>query len=184
MTSTAGTGRRLSGPPRPGQRRPTLPEKVVVGRRAGKAAAILAVVCGLIHIPVLFSHLGTFPGTSLLMLILSCACLPCAKSLWNAPLLRDWGTVATISGSMLVLHSLMMQGMKMPSKLADGVTGMAEHHHSSMTMPDGGAQMDMHGLGALLLDTATALAVSQLVLAAAVMIVARVRRGRVSDGLK
>ncbi|PBC35075.1 hypothetical protein CJ179_49905 [Rhodococcus sp. ACS1] len=154
--------------------RPTLPQRLVVGRRAGKAAAALAVACGLIHIPVLLLHLGAYPGTSLLMLALSCACLPCAKSLWNAPLMRDWGIAAAISASMLTLHLIMMEGMTTADSNADGAMRMPAHHHSSMPTVSAGG--DLHGLGATALSVATALAVAQILLACGAMVVATVSR--------
>jgi hypothetical protein len=176
MTPAAAPEPQATDPARSESWRPTLPERVVIGRRTGKAAAVLAVACGLIHIPVLLSHMGAFPGTSLLMLALSCACLPCAKSLWNAPLTRDWGIVAGISASMLVLHLLMMEGMKTAPSLADSATRMPAHHHSSM--PNVGARVDLHGLGATLLNVATALAVTQTLLATGLIIVATMARAR------
>lgn len=174
MTPAVGAGPQVTEPARSESWRPTLPERVVIGRRAGKAAAALAVACGLIHIPVLLSHMGALPGTSLLMLALSCACLPCAKSLWNAPLIRDWGIAAAISASMLTLHLLMMEGMTTAHRHDDGATTMPAHQHSSM--PTVSAGVDQHGLGATALSVATALTVIQILLATGVMIVATVSR--------
>lgn len=173
MTSAVGSGPQASETSLAESWRPTLPERVVIGRRAGKAAAALAVACGLIHIPVLLLHMGAYPGTSLLMPVLSCACLPCAKSLWNAPLIRDWGIAAAISASMLTLHLLMMEGMTTAQSHGDGAM-MPAHHHSSM--PTVSAGVDLHGLGATALSVATSLTVAQILLATGAMIMASVSR--------
>lgn len=138
--------------------RPTLPDNPVRATAAGKVAALLALACVTAHIPVLLTHFAHFPGTSLLMLALAGACLPCAGHLWTKPTIRDWATTSALAAGMLVLHAMMMSSMTHTETGTATTTAATGHHHGSAahtmdtaSMPDGPLELLFYGASALAL---------------------------------
>lgn len=155
--------------------RPNLPDNPVRATAAGKVAALLALACITAHIPVLLTHLTYFPGTSLLMLALAGACLPCAGHLWTKPTIRDWATTGALAAGMLVLHAMLM------SSMAHNETGPVktaiprQHHGSTASHAVNAAPMPERPLE-LLFYAATALAVVQVAMVTVIVLPAVLRR--------
>lgn len=146
---------------------PTVPAQIVHGRVTGKIAAALAVTCAVVHIPVVLTHLSTYPLITLTMLVLTVICLSCVTRLWHGPLLKDWGAIAALAASMLALHLFMTTSMNHP---VDATLAPATPHHG-IAMPDApGQAMHMSGTTQQLYHLATALALTQMMLGLGVLI--------------
>ncbi|MFF2112510.1 hypothetical protein [Rhodococcus koreensis] len=155
--------------------RPTLPDNPVRATAAGKVAALLVLACVAAHIPVLLTHLPHFPGTSVLMLALSCACLVCVGHLWTKPTIRDWATTGALAAGMLVLHAMLMVSMMNTlTGVANTATPGHRHRLASHTMD---AATPASGPLELLFYGASALALIQVFLAV-VIVLPTVLRGQ------
>jgi hypothetical protein len=93
---------RVWGVPEP--RTPVLLANPSVNPTVGKTAAVIASVCVLAHVPLLIGHFSQFPKTTLLMLAMSCACIPCARRLWLDPRTQDCTTAGALAAVMVGLH--------------------------------------------------------------------------------
>ncbi|MDI9938659.1 MULTISPECIES: hypothetical protein [Rhodococcus] len=148
--------------------RPTLPVNPVRATAAGKVAALLVLACVAAHIPVLLTHLPHFPGTSLLMLALSCACLFCVGHLWTKPTIRDWSTTGALAAGMLVLHAMMMVSMTNTLTGAANTATPGHRHRSAPHTMD--AAPTPSGTLELLFYGASALALIQVFLAVVIVL--------------
>ncbi|WP_213571129.1 hypothetical protein [Rhodococcus sp. USK13] len=158
--------------------RPTLPDNPVRATAAGKIAALLALACVTAHIPVLLAHFAHFPGTSLLMLALAGACLPCAGHLWTKPTIRDWVTAGALAAGMLVLHAMLMFSMThAETGTAATTTAATGHHHGSAAHTMNTASLPDGPLG-LLFYGASALALVQVAMAVVIVLPGTFRRHR------
>ena len=148
--------------------RPTLPVNPVRATAAGKVAALLVLACVAAHIPVLLTHLPHSPGTSLLMLALSCACLFCVGHLWTKPTIRDWSTTGALAAGMLVLHAMMMVSMTNTLTGAANTATPGHRHRSAPHTVD--AAPPPSGTLELLFYGASALALIQVFLAVVIVL--------------
>jgi hypothetical protein len=153
---------------------PTVPVQTVHGRHVGKAAAVIAVSCAILHIPVIVVHLHAHPVIALLMLALTTVCLGCVTRLWYGPMLQDWGAISVLAVSMLVLHLSM--GTSTNHSTAPPMMHSAAHHDGMEML----AESSMHVSGATqpLFYAATILAGAQALLGSALVVSAISARRR------
>lgn len=145
------------------------PTAMPAGRTLGKIATVVALTCVASHIPVLLAHLAAQPVLGLLMTVISCACVMCAPSLWNGPVVRDWLVNGALAGAMLVLHLAVVLGH------ADSVRKNTSHYHGPHSAAGSRVLEDSMGF---LFYGASSLAFLQLLLAGIVLttVVGRHRR--------
>jgi hypothetical protein len=113
-----------------------------VGRRA---FALSAVCSAALHVSLL-GHF-TNPAAATLMVVMAVGCLYCARDLWTRGTTRSWVLVA--------LMNLAMIGIHLP---------MSAHHHGA------GVALPAASAGTTAMTLATALAVVEAVIAAAVLV--------------
>ncbi|KRE26862.1 hypothetical protein ASG82_10095 [Mycobacterium sp. Soil538] len=122
-------------------RNPAVP--VIVGR----ALAMLAAVCLIAHIPLIASHLTLAPITSVVMALVSLACIPCARRLWSKPATQDCAVAATLAATMVGLHLFLAISMATPHRVPPLPSGpMPGHNH--------GIDMSMMNAGHAVMPTA------------------------------
>lgn len=139
---------------------PNVPPCKEHGRTVGRVAALLAFTCAAAHVPVILTHVQPYPGRSLLMLLLSTACIPCAVRLWQRSAVRDWAMVTGLSAAMLALHLSLFPSR---SSAAEAGMNMSAHHHMTS---NAGAHVatSMNGGMTMLFYAATGLAALQVLL--------------------
>lgn len=156
------------------------PAAVVPARRAGRVVAVLASSCVVVHVPVLMQHMGSYPGASVLMLVLTMACIPCIAHLWKGPRVRDWVATTGIAATMLVVHLSMLGAMDPESSgMTSDMATMVGHHPPAQELPS--TSLGIEGLGHHLMAVANSLAAAQLVVAAttlSVVVICTRLRGR------
>lgn len=164
--------------PRARQWTSTVPLRKEHGRTAGRFAALLAFTCTAAHVPVILTHVQPYPGRSLLMLLLSAACIPCAIRLWQRPTSRDWAMVTGLSAAMLALHLSLFPSM---SNAPDAGMNMGAHHHIAATAGSQ-AMTGMNGDMTMVFYAATGLAALQVLLGLSLIVTSNLARRRGPSG--
>ncbi|MGY1823443.1 hypothetical protein [Geodermatophilus sp. SYSU D00079] len=85
---------------------PLRPAAVGLPTVAGRAAAVLALASAGVHA----AAVDTGSLTSLAMVGMALACLPCAWHLWRAPAPRVWATTVALDLGMLAVHAPVAAG--------------------------------------------------------------------------
>jgi hypothetical protein len=115
---------------------PILLTNPAVPVRFGRPLALLTLACLVAHVPLIASHLTTAPVTSIVMALVSMACIPCARTLWLAPTTQDCATAAALAAAMMGLHlflSISMAGSVTP---ATNLTTSAHHQRGGASAMD------------------------------------------------
>lgn len=131
---------------------------------------MVALVCVLLHIPLVWMHWAEFPGTSLIMLGVAAACVPCALHLWRRPTQQAWARAGALAGAILTLH-LMMVFMMLTARTNEvDSTKHGFHHHGTVpTVLSAPGPVHEHA-GMSIFYVASGLAVFQILLAVAMVI--------------